>query len=288
MKAMTDTYTLANGVKIPCIGYGTWQTPDGEVTRESVKYAISSGYRLIDTAFAYGNEVSVGEGIRASGVARDELFIATKHWITARGYEKTMAAIDASLKNLGLEYLDQYLIHWPCVKKVADNWEEINASTWRAFEEAYRAGKIRVIGVSNFQEKHITALAKSAEIMPMVNQIEFHPGYTQLETVKWSQKNHILVQGWSPLGSGAVLTDGRLEKIAEKYGKSTAQLCIRFALQNDVVPLPKSVTPSRILDNSKVFDFDIDEKDMSAISAITDLGFSGFMPEEAPADALVG
>ena len=145
-----------------------------------------------------------------------------------------------------------------------------------------------MIGVSNFEEKHLTALVKSADMMPMVNQIEFHPGYTQMDTVEYSQQNNILVQGWSPLGNGAVLADERLKIIADKYNKSTAQLCIRFAMQNDIVPLPKSITPSRILDNSKVFDFNIDEKDMLSIAAISDLGFSGFLPEEAPADALVG
>ena len=154
MNKLTDSFVLSNGVQVPCIGYGTYLTPDGEVAKNSVLEALKVGYRHIDTAFAYGNEVAVGEGIKASGIKRDDVFVTTKHWVTMRGYEKAMEAIDISLKNLGLDYLDLYLIHWPCVEKVSSDWKEINASTWKAFEDAYKAGKIRAIGVSNFQKKH--------------------------------------------------------------------------------------------------------------------------------------
>ncbi len=287
MNKLTDTFKLANGVEIPCIGYGTWQTPDGDVAKNSVIEAIKCGYRHIDTAAAYGNEDSVGAGIKASGVARDELFVTTKHWITERGYDKTVAAVDASLKALGLDYLDLYLIHWPCVEKISPNWAEINADTWRGFEACYRAGKIRALGVSNFQKKHIDALLANCEIKPVVNQIEFHPGFTQMDNVKYSEACGMLVEAWSPLGNGAVLADENLGKIAAKYGKSTAQLCIRFALQSGVLPMPKSVTPSRIAQNAEVFDFEITAEDMAAIAATPTLGFSGYYPEEAPADALV-
>ncbi len=287
MNKLTDVFELANGVEIPCIGYGTWQTPDGDVAKNSVVEAIKAGYRHIDTAFAYGNEDSVGAGIKASGIAREELFVTTKHWVTERGYEKTVAAVETSLKNLGLDYLDLYLIHWPCVEKVNPNWKEINADTWRGFEKMYKDGKIRALGVSNFEKKHLDALLETAEVKPAVNQIEFHPGYTQMDNVNYSKELGMVVEAWSPLGNGAVLKDENLGKIAAKYGKSTAQLCIRFALQSGVLPLVKSVTPSRIVENTQVFDFEITAEDMAAIAATPLLGFSGFRPEEGPADALV-
>ena len=285
-KTYTDSFELANGVKIPCIGYGTWQTPDGEVTRRCVYDAIKAGYRHIDTAAAYGNEASVGEGIRDAGVAREELFVTTKHWISDRGYEKTITACGESLRKLGLDYLDLYLIHWPAVKKIADNWEEINAETWRGFEKLYKEGKIRAIGVSNFLPMHLESLKAHSTIVPMVNQIEFHPGYIQPEVVDYCKKEGIVLQAWSPLGSGAVLADPTLAQIAAKYNKSVAQLCIRYALQNDIVPLPKSTNPERIADNMKVFDFVISDEDMALIAKMPVTGYSGFYPEDAPADAL--
>lgn len=285
---LTDVFTLENGVKIPCIGYGTWQTPDGDVTRECVKMALESGYRHIDTAFAYGNEVSVGEGIKASGVSREEIFVTTKHWVTERGYQKTIDTVEASLKNLGLDYLDLYLVHWPCVEKSSPNWKEINAETWRGFEKMYQDGKIRAIGVSNYQEKHLDALCEMVSVKPMVNQLEFHPGYTQIDTVRYCQEKGVLVQAWSPLGSGGVLQDERLKAIAAKYNKSVAQLCVRFALQWGVLPLPKSTNKDRIAQNAEVFDFVISEADMKDLTEFPELGFSTFLPEEAPADALAG
>ena len=287
MNKLTDSFVLSNGVKVPCIGYGTYLTPDGEVAKNSVAEAIKVGYRHVDTAFAYGNEVAVGEGIKASGVSREDIFVTTKHWVTMRGYEKATEAIDISLKNLGLDYLDLYLIHWPCVEKVSPDWKEINASTWKAFEDAYKAGKIRAIGVSNFQKKHYDALAELCEIKPMVNQIEFHPGYTQMETVKYSQENGMLVQAFSPLGCGAVLNDETLKGIAAKYNKSVAQICLRFVLQSGLNVLTKSVTPSRILENTQIFDFDLSAEDMAVIAAMPETGFTGWLPENAPADALV-
>lgn len=288
MKTLTDTFTLENGIKIPCIGYGTWQTPSDGTTKECVKNAIFCGYRHIDTAFAYGNEKEVGEGIKESGVKREEIFLTTKHWVTERGYEKTIAAIEKSLELLGTDYIDLYLIHWPAVKKLSPEWEAMNSETWRAFEKMYKDGKIKAIGVSNFEKNHIEALLKTAEIKPMVNQLEFHPGYTQYDTVKFMQENGILVEAWSPLGSGAVLRDERLIKMAEKYGKDVAQLCVRFALQLDILPLPKSTAVSRMKTNSEVFDFTIDENDIKELLALPCLGFSGFSPEDAPADALAG
>ncbi len=281
-----DTLTLASGVKMPCIGYGTWQTPDGDTARDCVREAIRLGYRHIDTAAAYGNEASVGEGIRASGVKREELFITTKHWVTNRGYEKTIKACEESLRLLGLDYLDLYLIHWPAVKKVADNWEELNAETWRGFEKLYQDGKLRAIGVSNFLPSHLESLKARSAIKPMVNQIEFHPGYIQPELTDYCRAEGIAVEAWSPLGCGAVLKNEFLTEMAARYEKSVAQLCIRFALQSGAVPLPKSLNPGRMAANMEVFDFAITDDDMAAIAAMEKTGYSGFYPEEAPADAL--
>ncbi len=287
MNNLTDAFILSNGVKVPCVGYGTYLTPNGEIAKNSVIEAINAGYRHIDTAFAYGNEAAVGEGIRATGIGRDEIFVTTKHWVTMRGYEKATEAIDISLKNLGLDYLDLYLIHWPCVEKVSPDWKEINAGTWKAFEDAYKNGKIRAIGVSNFQQKHYDALVERCEIKPMVNQIEFHPGYTQPETVAYSQENGMLVQAFSPLGCGTVLGDETLAAIAKKYNKTVAQICLRFVLQSGLNVLTKSVTPARIIENTQIFDFELSAEDMATINAMPRLGFTGWLPENAPADAIV-
>lgn len=288
MNSLTDTYVLSNGVKIPCLGYGTWQTPDGEVARDSVKCALEVGYRHIDTAFAYDNEVSVCEGIRASGVRREDIFLTTKHWITDRGYEKTIATAEASLKNLGTDYIDLYLIHWPAVAKVSPEWKEINYSTWRGFEKLYKDGKIRAIGVSNFLPSHIEALNEFAEVKPMVNQIEFHPGYIQPEVDAYCKENNILVEAWSPLGCGKVLGDPTVNAIAEAHGKTAAHVCLRYVMQHGVLPLSKSVTPSRILDNTKIFDFTLTDEEMKTLDAMPVVGYSGWYPEDAPADVLIG
>lgn len=285
--SLTDTYTLRNGVKIPAIGYGTWQTPN-DVTAAHVKTAIDLGYRHIDTAWGYDNESGVGEGVRASGVKRENLFITTKHWVTFRGYQNTINAVEESLKRLGTDYIDLYLVHWPCVEASRPDWQEVNADTWRGFEKMYKDGKLRAIGVSNYEQKHIDALEKYAEIMPMVNQLEFHPGFMQLDNVRYNQSKGILVEAWSPLGSGAVLGDEALAKIAAKYNKSVAQLCIRFALEYGVLPLPKSTNAERIAQNADVFDFEISAEDKATIEAMPVLGYSRFIPEEAPADRLAG
>jgi len=286
MKKLTDCFELYNGVKIPCIGFGTYLMP-AEETKASVLEALKIGYRHIDTAFAYGNEIPVGEAIRESGIAREEIFVTTKHWITERGYEKTLAAVETSLKNLGLDYIDLYLIHWPCVEKVTPEWAKVNAETWRAMEEAYKAGKIRAIGVSNFERKHIDALNEYAEIKPMANQIEFHPGYLQDDTVAYSKENGMLVQAFSPLALGAIFKDDTMKALAEKYNRSIAQVALRFVLQCGINPLTKSVSPARMVENADIFDFELSDEDMKVIADLPQMGFTGWLAEEAPADALV-
>lgn len=215
LSSMIDTFQLCNGYRIPCIGYGTWQAPDGETTVKSVKEAVKVGYRHIDTAACYGNEKSVGQGIRESGIDRSQLFITSKVWNTERGYETTLAAFEKSLKDLGVDYLDLYLIHWPASPSQFDDWEKINAETWRAMIQMYKAKKVRAIGVSNFMKHHLRALLEM-EVKPMVNQIEFHPGQMQRETVDYCRANGMLIEGFSPLGTGKMLSNPDLMEIADR------------------------------------------------------------------------
>lgn len=279
MKNLTDTFRLASGAEIPCIGLGTWKAPDGDVAENAVRAALDAGYRHIDTAAIYRNEASVGEAILKSGIDRSEIFVTSKLWNKCRGYEMAFSAFERTMSKLGLDYLDLYLIHWPASSAEYENWNEINLETWRAMCELYKAGRIKSIGVSNFMPHHLEALMK-CEIFPMVNQIEFHPGYTQWETVEYCKNHGIIVEAWSPLGSGRVLSDKRLADIASKYGKSVAQLCIRWCLQNGTLPLPKSVNPERIKENADVFDFEISKEDMQTINGLPDFAESGFHPDK--------
>ncbi|WP_434121845.1 aldo/keto reductase [Salinicoccus roseus] len=279
MEQLTSTFKLSNGIEIPWVGFGTWQTPDGDTAVNAVKQALVSGYRHIDTAAAYKNEGSVGQAIKESGVVREDIFITSKLWNEDRGYENTKKAFENTLKELGTDYLDLYLIHWPANEKQFDDWKEINLDTWKAMTELYKEGKIKAIGVSNFMTNHLEALLDT-EVKPMVNQIEYHPGYTQDAVVDLCREHDILVEAWSPIGSGRLLENEELTKIADKYEKSVAQLCIRYVLQNDVLPLPKSVTPSRIEENTDIFDFEIMDEDMKTIDAMENVGFSGMDPNE--------
>ncbi len=275
-----EKFRLNNDIEIPSIGFGTWQTPDGETAVLAVKTALENGYRHIDAAAIYKNEVSVGLGIKESGIKREELFITSKVWNTERGYEKTKLAVEKTLEDLDLDYLDLYLIHWPANKKQFSNWKEINQETWKAMEELYKNRKIKAIGVSNFLPHHLEALLENSEIKPMVNQIEYHPGLMQKETVEFCKKHDILIEAWSPLGTGRLLDNSDLKSIAKKYNKSVAQLCIKWVLQNGILPLPKSVTPSRILENKDVFDFEISKEDMNRINEMENVGGSGLNPDE--------
>lgn len=278
-KNLQDTYTLANDVQIPCIGFGTWQTPNGETAINSVKAALKAGYRHIDTAACYGNEASVGQAIKESGVPREEIFVTSKVWNTERGYEKTLAAFETTMAKLDLDYVDLYLIHWPAAANQFENWKEINAQTWRALEELYIEGKVKAIGVSNFLPHHLEALLEGVKVVPMVNQIEYHPGFMQAESVDFCRAHNILVEAWSPLGTGNVLNNKTLIMMAQKYSKTVAQICIRWVLQHGLLPLPKSITESRIIENTEVFDFELKEEDMAIIDAIPFCGGAGINPD---------
>ena len=266
MKALTDCYTLANGVKIPCIGFGTWQTPNGEVAVSSVLSALEAGYRHIDAAQGYGNEESVGIAVKQSGIDRKELFLTSKLTNSEHGYEKTLAAFETTLEKLGTDYLDLFLIHWPNPIAFRDHWQEANAGTWKAFEELYRSKRIRAIGISNFRPRHMEELSRTAEIAPMVNQIRLCPGDTQDEVVEYCRTHNILLEAYSPLGVGKIFEVPEMKALAEKYQKSIAQICIRWSLQRGYLPLPKSVTPSRIRENTQVFDFELDSSDVQLIA----------------------
>lgn len=277
MKTLKDGFILHNGIKIPCIGYGTWLTTN-EQASDAVKTAIELGYRHIDTAAKYENEEGVGNGILASGIDRKELFVTSKVWNDNRGYDKTMASFEKTLADLKLDYLDLFLIHWPASPLQYDDYNAVNRSTWKAMVELYKAGKIRAIGVSNFLPHHLDALVES-EVVPMVNQIEFHPGQMQTETLEYCRRHNILVEAWGPLGRGKMLGNPTLVSIAQKYNKTVAQLCIRWCLQNGTLPLPKSVTPARISENADVFDFVISDEDMTTINAMEYFAGSGHNPD---------
>lgn len=252
---------LHDGVEIPVIGFGTWQVEAGEEAVKSVECAIKAGYPSIDTAAGYENEQSVGQAIKNMGVDRKDLFITTKLFNDCHGYDKTMAAFDKSMKNLDMEYLDLYLIHWPGKDKYVD--------TWKAFIELQKQGRIRTIGVSNFYDVHIEKLIAETGVKPTVNQVETHPYLFQPQAVDYCRKNDILLEAWSPLMSGKeALTDPVIVEVAKKYNKSAAQTILRWHIQNGFRVIPKSVTPKRIEENIQVFDFELADDDMKKIDAL--------------------
>ena len=274
-----DTIALRNGSEIPCIGFGTWKMPDGEVGIDAVHQALADGYRHIDTAAAYDNEQTVGRALAAAGIPREELFVTSKVWNTDRGFDKAKAACEKSLRDLHLDYLDLYLIHWPAHEGADPDWQQTNADTWRALEALYFEGKVRAIGVSNFKPHHLEPLMQQAEVLPMVDQIELHPGCNQQATREFCRRNDIVVEAWSPLGSGRVLENQLLIDIAASYGCTVAQLCIRWCLQRQAIPLPKSLTPERISENARVFWFDLTDRDLQRIDELDPLGTSGLDPD---------
>ena len=268
----TDFFTLANGVTIPAIGFGTWQIPSGDITYNSVREALKAGYRHIDTAQAYGNEASVGKAIRDSGIDRSEIFVTSKLPAEIKSYDKAVRRAAFTMKQIGLDYIDLYLIHapWPWTEIGADYTRE-NIEVWKAMEEFYESGKTRSIGISNFNVKDINAILENSRIRPMANQIKLHIGYPQEEIVNQCVKNDILVEGYSPLATGKLLNNKDIARIAEKYGKSIPQLSIRYVLQKGALPLPKSTHPEYIRQNFDV-DFVIEDDDMKYFDSTADRG----------------
>lgn len=280
LTSLTSDLKLSNGVTIPGLGYGTYQTPPEDAYR-AVTDALAVGYRHIDTAALYGNESGVGQAVKDSGLKREEVFITSKLWNTERGYDKTMAAFEKTLAELGTDYLDLYLIHWPAnEKQFGQEAAALNLDTWRAFEDLYKVGKIKAIGVSNFMPNHLEALLAQAEIKPMVNQIEVHPGWPQTEAIRYCQRNDILVEAWAPLGEAAALSNPVLAKIAAKYDHAPAQVCLRWEIQQGILPLPKSVHKERMAENTKLFDFELTEDEMDIIGALRNLGGQCKVPDQ--------
>ncbi len=272
---------LNDGNKIPIVGFGTYKILEQEGI-DSVNYAISNDYRLIDTAAIYKNEVAVGKGIKTSGIAREEIFVTTKLWRENLGYEATKTELEKSLNRLDLDYIDLYLIHWPANAKNYDNWQKTNADTWRAMEALQADGKIKSIGVSNFWQEHLEALFQTAKIIPSINQIEFHPGYWQPELVEYCKKQNIVVESWSPLARGKVFENETLKKIAKNHNQSVAKVCLRWIIQHNVVVIPKSTTKERIIDNINLFDFELSIEEMKQIDTLHEMGFSGELPNLWP------
>lgn len=266
---------LNNGVEMPILGFGVFQIADPAECERSVRDAIDVGYRLLDTAASYGNEESVGNAIRASGVRREELFVTTKLWIADTGYEKTKAAFDRSMERLQLDYLDLYLIHQP--------YGDVYGA-WRAMEELYREGRIRAIGVSNFYPDRVMDFIVHQEVVPAVNQIETHPFHQQVETQKFLKENNVQIESWGPFAEGKnnIFHNEILSSIAAKHGKTVAQVILRWLTQRDVVVIPKSVRKERMAENFQIFDFELDASDMESIATL-ETGASLFFDHRDPA-----
>jgi len=259
--------TLNNGLEMPLVGYGVFRVPDGDDLAEAVKTAIAKGYRSIDTAQVYRNEESVGRGIRAAIaeglVSREELFVTSKVWNDGLSYEETLAAYDSSLEKLGLDYLDLYLIHWPGLDT---NYIE----AYKALEKIYQDGRVRSIGVSNFHVHHLEHLLKETTVIPVINQIEFHPHLTQEEVRGYCKEHGIQVEAWSPLMNGSLLEEELIQQLATKYSKTPAQIVLRYDVQHGVVTIPKTMTPARMTENLHVFDFALTDEEMAQLDAMND------------------
>lgn len=254
-----DTIMLNNGVSMPGLGLGVFKVGDGSPVSAAVKSALRAGYRAIDTAAVYGNEVGVGIGLKESGVPREDVFVTSKVWNADQGYDATLKAFDASLERLGLSYLDLYLIHWPVAGKYVE--------TWQALTELYHEGRVRAIGVSNFHIHHLKDILETSDVVPAVDQIELHPLLNQKEIRDFCQMNNIVVEAWSPLMKGN-LDLPVLEQLAKSYGKTPAQIVLRWHIQHGVVIIPKSVHDYRIRENANIFDFSLSSADMDAIDAL--------------------
>lgn len=276
---MNKTHTMNNGVQIPAVGFGTYKAADGK-SADVIKKAIESGYRYFDTASFYGTEPYLAEAIRQSGLPRKDFFIASKLWKSEMGYTNAREAFQRTLENLDTEYLDLYLIHWPLPEPGYENWKELDKETWRALEELYAEGKIRAIGLSNFLPHHMENILAGCTVRPAVDQIEYHPGYSQEATVQYCKEKGILVQAWSPIGRSRVLEDPLVCELAAKYQVSPAQICLKFAVQRGIIPLPKSSSPERMKQNMDLFSFEMDQEDIWRLATMPQSGWSGEHPDQ--------
>ena len=270
--SMQDRRILNDGNSIPCLGYGTFQSPDGEDTSRAVREAIELGYRHIDCAAVYGNEKSVGRGIAQSGIQRSQLFVTSKVWNDHHGYRETREACEKTLEDMGLDYLDLYLIHWPNPLALRSCWAEKNAETWQAMEEMQAQGLIRSLGISNFRLHHYEALMKTARVKPVVNQIKLCPGITQPTVAAFCQAEDILLEGYSPLGQGDVLETPFLIELGRKYDKTPAQIALRWGLERGYIPLPKSIHRERMAQNAQIFDFSLTEEEVATLAGLKEAG----------------
>lgn len=280
------TLLLKNQVEIPAIGFGTYKTTDDEDIT-IIRQALESGYRYLDTASMYKNEPAIGQAIQESGIPREELFLCSKVWRNRLGYASTLKEFETSCKDMKTDYLDLYLIHWPRPTDLTADWKEPLLETWRALEKLYQRGKVRAIGVSNFLPHHLNYLMGHTSVLPMMNQIEFHPGYIQQVTVDFCKNLRIQVSAWSPMGRARVMHEPILVDMAEKYHVSVAQMCIRFVLQCGIIPLPKSSSPERMRQNLDVFRFEIEKDDMYRLLTLPQLGWFGEHPDRERAAAQV-
>lgn len=275
---MKKEYTvLSNGVKMPNLAFGTFKVNEGDDV-QIILDAISVGYRHFDTAAFYNTEEALGKAIKKSGIPREEFFITTKVWKTSMGYEGANKSFEESLEKLDMDYVDLLLIHWPRADEESD-WKKLDIETWKAFEEIYKEGRAKAIGVSNFLNHHMQNILDNCEIVPMVNQIEFHPGYIQKDVVDFDKEHGIVVEAWSPLGRERVFKDELLNELAEKYRKSVAQICLAFSLQMDVLPLPKSSSIERMKQNMDI-DFELEKEDFEKIVNMEEMGWSGLDPDK--------
>lgn len=277
MLSPATNFLLSNDLSIPAVGFGTYKTGDGD--GDVLSNAIAQGYRHFDTASFYGTEAALGQAVAESDIPREDFFLTSKLWKTEMGYDAALRAFDATLERLGTDYLDLYLIHWPRPDLELEDWAKLDRETWRALERLYESGLVRAIGVSNFLPHHLEPLLASANVAPMVDQLEFHPGYTQDEAVAFCQNHNILVEAWSPLGRNRLTGNGVLTRLAAEHGVSPAQICLRFALQRGVLPLPKSSSPERMAENLDLFSFSLTVEEMEALSTMPQTGWSGEHPD---------
>lgn len=273
-----EHYILNNGVEIPAVAFGTYKAADGK-SADVIRTAIEAGYRYFDTASFYGTETYLADAVRESGISRDEIFIASKLWKTEMGYDNVKKAFERTLENLETDYLDLYLIHWPLPEPGYKEWKQLDKETWRAMEELYQEGKIRAIGLSNFLPHHIENILEDCTVRPAVDQIEYHPGYSQEAVVQYCKERDILVQAWSPIGRQRVLTEGLVQELAEKYGVSPARICLKFAVQRGIIPLPKSSSMERMKDNLDLYSFEMEQEDIWRLATMPQAGWSGEHPD---------